>query len=307
MFANRLRKNARHLRKWAARQGLTAFRLYDRDIPEYPFAVDHYAGLIHLLEYPRRKDLRGGELEQTRQEVLAALGEVLETPPQDVFVSTHVPKAWGREQYEATGQKGVTRVVEEHGLKFEIRLGAYLDSGLFMDHRNTRARVREESGKKRVLNLFAYTGAFSVYAAAGGAAQVVTVDLSGTYLEWGQRNFALNGLAVRDHPFVQADVLQWLDQERGRYDLIVLDPPSRSTSKRMERAFDIQKDQRALLGQALELLSPGGALYFSTNYLGFDLDPRAVEGFDAQELTPRSIPEDFRQKDIHRCWRITAR
>jgi 23S rRNA (cytosine1962-C5)-methyltransferase len=273
-------------------------------MPEYPFAVDVYAGKVHLLEYPRRRALREGSLEQTRREVVDAIVGELGVPEANVFISTHVPKAWGREQYEATGREGVAELVEENGLKFEVRLGAYLDSGLFMDHRNTRAKVREEASGRRFLNLFAYTGAFSVYAAAGGAAATTTVDLSGTYLDWARRNFALNRLEGPTHRFLQADVLQWIAQERGTYDLVVLDPPSHSTSKRMERAFDVQKDHPRLLRDVLALLSETGVLYFSTNYLGFQLDPQALAGAAADELTPRSIPEDFRQKDIHRCWRI---
>ncbi len=305
-FTNRLRKNARHLRKWAARAGLTAYRVYDRDIPESPFAVDLYGRKVHLLEYPRRKALREGSLLEVRQEVIAGIEAVLEVPAKDVFVSTHVPKAWGREQYESTGQQGAIEVVEENGLKFEVRLGERLDSGLFLDHRNTRARVKAESAGKRVLNLFAYTGSFSVYAAAGGAKEVTTVDLSTPYLEWAERNFELNGLALKAHRFIQGDVLQWISDARGPFDLIVLDPPSHSTSKRMARSFEVQRHHPALLADCLRLLATGGTLYFSTNFLGFELEPRAVAGRTVEELTPRSIPEDFRQKDIHRCWRIES-
>ncbi|MGQ0504088.1 MAG: class I SAM-dependent methyltransferase [Myxococcaceae bacterium] len=304
MFANRLRKNARHLKKWAARQKLTAFRLYDRDIPDYPFVVDWYSGLVHVLEYPRRKSVREGTLETQRAEVLEAVKTALETKPEDIFISTHLPKAWRDAQYQATGQSGKTQIVEENGLKFEVRLGAYLDSGLFMDHRETRKRVREEARGHRFLNLFAYTGSFSVYAAAGGA-KTTTVDLSGTYLDWARRNFALNTLSAASHTFVQADVLQWLAQEKGTYDLIVLDPPSHSASKRMERTFDVQRDQRRLIANTVSRLASGGILYFSTNYLGFQLAPQTFPDGDLVELTPMSLPEDFRQRDIHRCWRFT--
>jgi 23S rRNA (cytosine1962-C5)-methyltransferase len=184
MFENRLRKNARHFRKWAKTRGLTAFRVYDRDIPEYPYAVDLYGDRVHLVEYPRRRALKQGGLEEQRAEVLAAVSAVLEVPPEHVSVKTHLPQPWGRAQYGRQGEAGERLVVEEQGLKFWVNLGDYLDTGLFMDHRLTRARVRDEARGKRFLNLFCYTGAFTVYAAAGGAASTLSVDLSNTYLDW---------------------------------------------------------------------------------------------------------------------------
>ncbi len=303
-FENRLRKNAKHRFRWAARQGLTAFRVYDLDVPGWPFAVDWYAGHAHIMEYPGRKQLRSGALEALRAEVLRATGAVLELPAERIFTKTHEPKPWGREQYGRAGGGSVTVVVAENGLRFEANLSDYLDTGLFLDHRNTRARVRAEAKGTRFLNLFAYTGSFSVYALAGGAAETTTVDLSNTYCDWAERNFALNGFGPSErHRVVRADALAWLEAARGPYELVVLDPPTFSTSKKMAGRFDVQKDHRRVIERVGELLAPGGALYFSTNFLGFELDRRLAA--HAQELTPASIPEDFR-RTVHRCWRFCA-
>lgn len=309
MFENRLRKNARHYRKWAHAQGLTCFRVYDRDIPEYPYAVDLYGDRVHLVEYPRRRALQAGTVETQREEVLAAVSTVLSVSPEHIHVKTHTPQPWGRQQYERMGKGSERLVVEEQGLKFWVNLGDYLDTGLFMDHRLTRARVRKEAGGKRFLNLFAYTGAFTIYAAAGGAARTVTVDLSNTYLDWAEDNLALNGLADARHTLTRADVLPWLEAQRDepdRYDLIVCDPPSFSTSKRMSGSFNVQRDHPRLLAAIRAVMAPGGVLYFSTNFLGFEFHEAATQGMEAEELTPASIPEDFQRKEIHRCWRMVA-
>jgi 23S rRNA (cytosine1962-C5)-methyltransferase len=309
MFENRLRKNARHFRKWAKAHGLTAFRVYDRDIPEYPYAVDLYGDRAHVVEYPRRKALKQGSTETQREEVLAAVTAVLGVPPEHLYVKTHTPQPWGRKQYERVGHGTERLVVEEQGLKFWVNLGDYLDTGLFMDHRTTRARVREEAQGKRFLNLFAYTGAFTVYAAAGGAASTMTVDLSSTYLDWAEDNLDLNGLADARHTLVRADAKAWLSaqvDEPERYDLVVCDPPSFSTSKRMTGSFNVQRDHPRLIEDLRAILAPGGIVYFSTNFLGFELRESAVRGLEVEELTPASIPEDFHRKEIHRCWRLVA-
>jgi len=309
-FANRLRKNARRLFKWAARQELTAFRLYDRDLPEAPYVVEWYDGRVHLVEYPRRKSLRQGTLEAEREAALAAVREVLEVPPERIFTKTHLPHAWGRSQYGLTGEASAPFTVKEHGLTFEVELAGRLDTGLYMDHRKTRARVRAEAAGKRVLNLFAYTGSFTVAAAVGGASSTTTVDLSATYLDWAARNLAHNGLrAGGAHALVRADVVQWLEEQADlkeqRWDLIVLDPPPFSTSKKMRGDFNVQRDHPRLVVNALTVLEPDGALYFSTNYLGFELEPGRIPGAGFEELTPGSLPEDYSRKDSHRLWRIT--
>lgn len=305
-FRNRLAKNARHFRRWAERQQLTAYRVYDRDIPEFPFVVERYGTRVHLVEYPRRSQ-RGEGGEEMRAGVLQDVVEVLEVSPEEVFIKTHLPHPWGGSQYPRLGTSGEPFVVEEQGLKFWVNLADRLDTGLFLDHRLTRARVRDEARGKRFLNLFAYTGAFTVYAAAGGASRTTSVDLSNTYLDWTERNLELNGLAGPAHTLVRADVLAWLaDAAAGetRWDLVVLDPPPFSTSKGMHGTFDVQRDHLRLLADALAALSAGGTLYFSTNYRRFQLDPRSERLGRFDELTPKSLPPDVQRTDAHRCWRV---
>jgi 23S rRNA (cytosine1962-C5)-methyltransferase len=289
-FENRLTKNVRHFTKWARRQGLEAYRVYDRDMPEFPWAVDLYGDAAVASWFP----IRSKRASAPPEDELEAIRKTVGSEP---FVKLHVPKAWGSAQYERLGRAGVTRVVKENGLSFEVNLSDYLDTGLFLDHRDTRQRVREEAKGKHVLNLFAYTGAFTVYAAAGGAESTTSVDLSRAYCDWAKQNLKLNGLHGN---VLCADVLQWLETAKGPFDLIVLDPPSFSTSKRMGRSFEVQRDHVWLLERTRALLKPGGTLYFSTNFRGFELD-RRVEG--ATELTPRSLPEDFRP-GIHRLFRL---
>ena len=282
-FENRLRKNARHRRKWARREGLTAYRLYDRDVPGFPFTVDWYDGRVHLVEYPRH----AREDAALCAEVQAAVCAVLEVPAARVFTKTHLPKAWGREQYEKAGAGGEPFVVEEQGLKFWVNLSDFLDTGLFLDHRLTRARVRDEAAGKRFLNLFGYTGSFSVYAAAGGAVSTTTVDLSNTYCDWAVRNLELNGFRGPRHEVVRSDVVRWVRQAAERapkFDLAVLDPPSFSASKKMEGSFNVQADHPRLVAEVAALLSPRGVLYFSTNYQGFELDEEIARRFRADEF-----------------------
>jgi 23S rRNA (guanine2069-N7)-methyltransferase len=305
-FANRLRKNFKHLKRWAQREGTDAFRVYDRDMPEHPVVVEWYAGRVLVQLFPRRE----GDEDAMRAEVGAAVQEVLGVPAASVHWKTHRPHRWGESQYERQGQGGERFTVEEGGLRFWVNLDDYLDTGLFLDHRGTRARVRSEARGKRFLNLFCYTGAFTIHAAAGGAASTTSVDLSATYLDWAEANLELNGLSGRAHRFVRADAAEWLESPeakpergRGRFDLAVLDPPSFSASSRARR-FDVQRDHPRLLRRTLELLAPGGVLYFSTNFRGFRLDERALEGTSFEELTPRSLPADFHQRDLHRCWRV---
>jgi 23S rRNA (cytosine1962-C5)-methyltransferase len=302
-FADRLRKNARHLHKWARTLGLTAYRLYDRDMPEYPYAVDWYAGRVQLIAYAGRRTSDP----EVQAEVLRAVLEVLEVPEERVFPKSRSPMAWGKEQYQRLSAQSEPFVVEEQGLKFWVDLSAHLDTGLFLDHRLTRARVRDEAAGKNVLNLFAYTGSFTVYAAAGKARRTTSVDLSNTYLDWAQRNLALNGLEKPQHRLIRADVRTWLKQARPEFDLVVLDPPSFSSSKAMRGTLDIQRDHPRLLREALAVVARGGALYFSTPFQGFHLSPEAEALGDFEELTPRSIPEDFRQRNVHRCWRVVPR
>jgi 23S rRNA (cytosine1962-C5)-methyltransferase len=297
-LANRLSKNWKVRVPWARREGCTAFRIYDLDMPEYPFGIDWYDGYVHTQEFFRRNDPTA---DAAREALREAVTTVLEVGPERLFVKSHLAHKWGGGQYEKGAQASVITAVEEAGLEFEVNLSDYLDTGLFLDHRVLRKRVRDEARGKRVLNLFAYTGSFTVHARAGGAAETVTVDLSNTYCAWAERNLAANGFSPGPgHTVVRDDVLAWVEHARGQFDLIVLDPPPFSASKKMRAAFDVQKDHLKLLAGVRALLAPGGALYFSTNYRGFLLSPKVG---DAVELD--TCPKDFRVPP-HRTWKLAA-
>ena len=305
-FRNRLAKNARHFRRWAEREHLTAYRVYDRDIPDFPFVVERYGSRVHLVEYPRRSS-RGEGGDALRESVLQDVVETLQVQEENVVTKTHLPKAWGRAQYPRLGTSGEDVIVEEQGLRFWVNLTDRLDTGLFLDHRLTRARVRAGARGKRFLNLFAYSGAFTIYAAAGGAERTTSVDLSNTALDWTARNLALNALEAPTHALVRADALAWLAeaaQGTERWDLVVLDPPPFSTSKGMRGTFDVQRDQLRILRDGLAVLAPGGTLYFSTNYRQFQLDARAATLGTFYELTPGILPPDVQRKDVLRAWQV---
>ncbi len=300
-LCNRVRKNRRHLARWARREGIDCYRLYDRDMPEFPFAIDWYDGEAHLQVFhgPRAETFDWAALR-------GELAAVLEVSADDVVLKTR-QRQRGDNQYQPTGAPREPRVVEEAGLRFEIDLCRYLDTGLFLDHRATRAMVRDEAAGRRVLNLFAYTGSFSVYAAAGGAESTLSVDLSRTYQDWTCRNLALNGLDLASNRLERADVLRFLDEAARagrRFDLIVLDPPSFSNSKRMRAVLDVQRDHPRLIEGCLRLLEPGGVLYFSNNRRRFRLDPMLLELAEFSDITRQTTPPDFARIRPHHCWRI---
>jgi 23S rRNA (cytosine1962-C5)-methyltransferase len=314
-FANRLARNVRHWRKWARRRELGAYRVYDRDQPEFPLAVDCYVpedqglGLrVHLQEIDTGWQQDEAAHLAWFRAVRAAVVEVLELPSAAVSIKER-RKRHGREQHLKTGVEGHPFVVREAGLRFEVNLEAYLDTGLFLDHRALRSLVRERAPGRRMLNLFAYTGSFTVYAAAGGAVESDTVDLSNTYIDWAARNFALNGLDERRHRLVRAEALAWLGiagAEGRRYDLIVLDPPAFSNSKAMTGSLDIQRDHATLIDATRALLAPDGELYFSTNLRSFRLAETLARDPSVTDITARTLPEDFRDRRIHRAYRIGA-
>jgi len=308
-FANRLGKNFKHYSKWARRQGIEAWRVYDRDVPQFPLAVDIYGDHCHLQEYDTGWEMSDEEHAAWLDSVRDVICQVAGVPPQNVGVKTR-RRQKGSSQYQKTGSLGEDFVIQEHGLRFWVNMEAYLDTGLFLDHRNTRLRVLNEAAGKRFLNLFAYTGSFTVHAAAGGATGSETVDMSNTYLDWAGRNFDLNGLAADKHKLVRSDVFQYLVSaiaERKMFDLIVMDPPSFSNSKKMIDTLDVQRDHPWLIEQAMKLLTPGGALYFSNNLRSFELDAKLPILYQIQDLSGQSVPEDFRNKKIHQCFRIGLR
>jgi 23S rRNA (cytosine1962-C5)-methyltransferase len=305
-FENRLSKNARHWGRWARRRGIECYRVYDRDIPAFAFALDVYGERAHLQEYARRSDEPAAAREEWLAAVHAAAARALGFEPARVVLKRRAHRHAG-EQHEKTGRAGEEFVVREGGHRFLVNLEAYLDTGLFLDHRNTRAMVAAEAAGKRFLNLFCYTGSFTVYAAKGGAADSVSVDLSNTYLDWARRNFELNGLDAARHALERADVLRWLDDaaaDRREFDLVVLDPPAFSTSKAMTGVLDVQRDHPGLLARCRRLLAPGGVLYFSTNLRTFRFDEASAAGLSGEEISARTVPDDFRNRRIHRCWRF---
>lgn len=303
-FANRLAKMHKHLGKWARRQGITCYRVYDNDIPGTPLAIDIYENIVHVAEYARDHGMEPDEHAAWLDGCVAVIGEVLDVSPKLIYLKFR-QRQKGLQQYERFARTGAEYIVRENGLRFIINPSDYLDVGLFLDHRITRQIIREEASGKRVLNLFAYTGSFSVYAAAGDAAETLTVDMSNTYLEWAYRNLELNGFSGDNHRLLQADVLAWLEQPpREQFDLIVLDPPTFSNSKRMDDTLDIQRDHVMLLNRALRLCAPGGIVYFSTNFRRFKLWEEELRASEIKDISKQTIPQDFRNEKIHHCFKI---
>jgi len=303
-FFNRLTKNRKHFGKWARRVGVQCYRLYDNDIPGTPLAVDIYDNIVHIAEYEREHGMTANEHAQWLSECVEVVSEVLEIHPDSIFLK-YRQRQKGLQQYERFSRVGAEFIVRENNLNFIINPTDYLDVGLFLDHRITRQMVRENAAGKRMLNLFAYTGSFSVYAAAGGATETLTVDMSNTYLQWADRNLALNGHAGPEHRLLQADVLQWLKQPTTEgFDIIVIDPPTFSNSKRMETTLDTQRDHVWIINQALELCAPDGLIWFSTNYRRFKLSEEHIRASKIQDISKQTIPPDFRNERIHQCFKI---
>ncbi len=305
IFRARLGKRARHLRRWPTKMGVTCYRLYEQDIPEVPLVVDRYEDCLHIAEFARPSDHTPAEHADWLDLMQRTAAEVMEVPLDHVFLKKR-ERQRGTAQYERVGADERTLVAHEGGLQFEVNLSDYLDTGLFLDHRITRGMVHEAAAGKRFLNLFAYTGSFSVYAAAGGAASTVTVDLSNTYLDWAQRNMARNGFQGPDHEFVRDDAMHFL-QGRGRqaaFDLAVVDAPTFSNSKSLEDYWDIQRNHVELLNRLVELMAPGGTIFFSTNFRRFKLAEAEIRGVTIREISRQTVPADFRNRRIHRCWRM---
>lgn len=301
----RIRKNYRHVRKWAKRTNTNSFRIYDREIGKYPLAIDYYDGryCVHYFSPYRDDDEPPEELVE---EVVSSLRSLLGADPEQIFWRSRIRRR-KEEQYEKTGEQGEFFTVLEYGVKFRVNLVDYLDTGLFLDHRETRRMVASFCKGKRVLNLFAYTCSFSVHAALAGAVYTKSVDMSNTYTEWGKENFILNGLPLKNHPIVRADCLTFLDEEirsGGKYDIIIVDPPTISRSKKMSQMFDIQEDYVSLLSKALQLLGEGGILFFSTNSRRFVFDEKFFPSCSIKEVSEKTIPLDFHDPKIHRCWKL---
>ncbi|ELM3721853.1 bifunctional 23S rRNA (guanine(2069)-N(7))-methyltransferase RlmK/23S rRNA (guanine(2445)-N(2))-methyltransferase RlmL [Edwardsiella piscicida] len=306
-YANRLRKNLKKFDKWARQEGLTCYRVYDADLPEYNVAVDRYGEKIVVQEYAPPKSVDAQKARQRLFDVVSVTQSVMGVSGNNLILKTR-ERQKGKSQYEKLAQKGEFMEVHEYGARFWVNLTDYLDSGLFIDHRIARRMLGEMSRGKDFLNLFAYTGSASVYAGLGGARSTTTVDMSRTYLEWAERNLRLNGLTGRQHRLVQADCLSYLHHCEDKFDLIFIDPPTFSNSKRMEGTFDVQRDHLDLMRDLARILRPGGTIMFSNNKRGFKMDLAGLAqlGLQAQEITERTLSADFaRNRQIHNCWLVT--
>jgi 23S rRNA (cytosine1962-C5)-methyltransferase len=305
MFENRLLKVCKHKSKLAKRQQVTCYRVYDHDLPEFPFCIELYEDKIYLAEYLRRHGMTDEEHTAWLEQCGQVISRLLEVPAEKIYVRQRKRMSHRQEQYEKLDLQEAFFTVEENGLKFLVNLTDYLDTGLFLDHRITRKMVQDEAAGKRVLNLFCYTGSFSVYAAAGKAASVTSVDLSKTYLNWAADNFAINRLKGDQYRFEHADVKQYLKQLRpNQFDLVIMDPPTFSNSKRMKDFLDIQRDHAALLNDVLAATTPGGTVYFSTNYTRFILDAGSINAGSIKDITRATTPFDFEGKLKRWCYKL---
>ncbi len=307
MFANRLRKNVKALKSWAEKNHIHAYRIYDADMPEYSVAIDCYNDWAHVQEYAAPKTIDAEKAHQRLQQVVAAIPVVLGISPEHIVVKQRRQQKQ-HSQYEKLGERGQYLTIEEGRAKLLVNLHDYLDTGLFLDHRPMRLYLADKVQNKRLLNLFCYTAAVTVHAALGGARASVSVDMSNTYTAWARKNLALNGLSDSLHRVIQADCLIWLTKNNEKFDVIFLDPPTFSRSKRMTDDFDIQRDHVKLIRACLLHLNPDGVLYFSNNFRKFKLDTDALADLSITDMTPKTIDQDFkRDPKIHHCFEIKVK
>jgi 23S rRNA (cytosine1962-C5)-methyltransferase len=309
MFRNRLGKVFRHASKSARRQEVSCYRIYDHDLPEFPLCIEKYEDWLYVAEYRRNHHMEESEHEIWLDDCKVIIEEITGIPAARIILRTRQRKSNRQDQYQKLDDEHQFIQVREQGLKFNINLTDYLDTGLFLDHRITRAIVRDASKGKKVLNLFCYTGSFSVYAAAGGAQEIFSVDLSKTYLKWATENMELNEFYdPAKHFYLHEDVKQYLlTLPSGHFDLVIMDPPTFSNSKRMEDFLDIQRDHPVLINQALNAMKPSGIMYFSTNFSRFQMQPEALSGCTVKDITAATTPFDFKGKLNRFCFLITKK
>lgn len=299
---NRIQKNYAHKLKWAKRIGTEAFRLYEKDIPEFPFIVDLYKDKAVIFE--KRDEEIDAEKFHHFEYIISAVKEVVNLKESDIVIKQRFRQK-GNVQYTKLEDKNEFFTIKEHNATYLINIHDYLDTGLFLDHRPLRQIVYKEAKDKKVLNLFSYTGSISVMAALGGASKVTSVDLSATYMDWTKRNFEVNNIELKNHNFIVDSALDYIKETNSRFDLIILDPPTFSNSKKMDDDFEVEKDQDYLITHCLKLLNPGGVFYFSNNKRKFKINENLKELCNIQDITPRTIPEDYRDQKIHHCFKIT--
>ncbi len=307
MFQNRLTKVYRHLGKQAKRLNISCWRVYDHDLPEFPFCIEFYGDKLYVAEYKRRHGMNDEEHDSWMEQCLTLMSEIFSLPKENMFLKLRQRKPGRLGQYQKLDVAKNELIVEEGSLKFMVNLTDYLDTGLFSDHRVTRELVKEKAAGKKVLNLFAYTGSFSVFAASGGATEVVTVDLSNTYLKWAERNMELNQFTDQEkYKFIAADVKQYLKTLPANYfDIVVMDPPTFSNSKKMRDDFlDIQRDHVVLINECLNAMTTGGILYFSTNFRKFELAAEKINAAAIKDITKATTPFDFEGKLGRFCYEV---
>lgn len=314
MFRNRLTKNIKKLAKWTKRQGVTCYRIYDADMPEFSLALDRYQAVdgdiwLHVQEYSAPKSIDEGAAIERLSEALSVLPELFGIDSERIVLKRRSVQK-GNSQYEKVASDNHFIEVSEYGAKLRVNLKDYLDTGLFLDHRKARQWVRSNVRDMRFLNLFCYTGSVTLNAAIGGAKSSLSIDMSKTYLAWARENLQLNNQESGRHHFLHADCLEWLKSEQGRrqFDVIFMDPPSFSNSKRMDGVLDVQRDHEDMIRQAMSKLATGGTLLFSNNFRKFKLSAVLSKEFDVQDWSSESIDKDFeRNSHIHRCWIIKAK
>ncbi len=306
-LANCIRKNYLHIREWAICSSTNSFRIYDREIQKYPLIIDFYAGKFCIQYFSPVRESCEPPIELV-EEVQKALYATFGSQFGSMYWKTRAKKKETR-QYEKIALSKDFFVVQEYGVKFKVNLQDYLDTGLFLDHRDTRQMVAAVANGKRVLNLFAYTGSFSVQAAMAGSSSTKSVDMSNTYTAWAKDNFHLNSLSLNNNEVIREDCLQFLDKEvlnRAKYDIIIIDPPTISRSKKMLQLFDIQVDYIALISKSLKILANNGIIFFSTNSRKFTFDSQNFKSCSVLEISNKTIPLDFHDSNIHRCWKIST-
>lgn len=300
---NRLEKNLKHKKKWAIRENIEAFRLYDRDIPDFPYIVDLYKN--EIIVYEKTDDevdkYKGHHFDYLLEALIMLLGT---NEDRIIFKARHSRKDG---QYEKLEAKNELIVINEHQAKFYVNLYDYLDTGLFLDHRPLRQIIFKEAKNKKVLNLFSYTGTISVFAALGGAKAVTSVDMSNTYMDWAKKNFQLNNISLGNHNFFVENALEYLSKVESKFDLIILDPPTFSNSKSMKSDFDVERDQEFLVDHCMRILNENGVLYFSNNRRKFKLSSITQDKYQVTNITPRTIPLDYHDQKIHHTFKITVK